>query len=262
LSADLHGRSRVARARRTTLRFDLRQSACGLSGQGFRAFTVGRMELIMSDLQLRKDVLDELEYEPSVNAAHIGVAVDKGIVTLSGHVSNYAEKTVAVTVVRRVKGVRAIADEVEVRYPSDKKTADDEIAKRAIDILSWDTMIPRDSIQVTVRDGLVTLSGNVDWYYQKTVAEEDVRKLSGVRDVIDNIEIRPRIRADDVKRKIEDALRRHAEVEARLVRVTVVDNDKVLLEGKVDNWDERRAVEMAAWSAPGVRLVEDRLTIS
>jgi osmotically-inducible protein OsmY len=216
----------------------------------------------MSDLQLRKDVLDELEYEPSVNAAHIGVAVDKGIVTLSGHVSSYAEKTTAVAVVRRVKGVRAIADEVEVRYPSDKKTADDEIAKRAIDILSWDTMVPRDSIQVTVRDGLVALSGNVDWYYQKTVAEEDVRKLSGVRGVIDNIEIRPRIRADDVKRKIEDALRRHAEVEARLVRVTVVDNDKVLLEGQVDNWDERRAVEQAAWSAPGVRSVDDRLTIS
>jgi len=216
----------------------------------------------MSDLQLRKDVLDELEYEPSVNAAHIGVAVDKGIVTLSGHASSYAEKITAVALVRRVKGVRAIADEVEVRYPSDKKTADDEIAKRAIDILSWDTMVPRDSIQVTVRDGLVALSGNVDWYYQKTVAEEDVRKLSGVRGVIDNIEIRPRIRAGDVKRKIEDALRRHAEVEARLVRVTVVDNDRVLLEGRVDNWEERRAVEQAAWSAPGVRSVEDRLTIS
>jgi len=216
----------------------------------------------MSDLQLRKDVLDELEYEPSVNAAHIGVAVDKGIVTLSGHAASYAEKITAVAVVRRVKGVRAIADEVEVRYPSDKKTADDEIAKRAIDILSWDTMVPRDSIQVTVRDGLVALSGNVDWYYQKTVAEEDVRKLSGVRGVIDNIEIRPRIRAGDVKRKIEDALRRHAEVEARLVRVTVVDNDRVLLEGRVDNWEERRAVEQAAWSAPGVRSVEDRLTIS
>jgi len=216
----------------------------------------------MSDLQLRKDVLDELEYEPSVNAAHIGVAVDKGIVTLSGHAASYAEKITAVAVVRRVKGVRAIADEVEVRYPSDKKTADDEIAKRAIDILSWDTMVPRYSIQVTVRDGLVALSGNVDWYYQKTVAEEDVRKLSGVRGVIDNIEIRPRIRAGDVKRKIEDALRRHAEVEARLVRVTVVDNDRVLLEGRVDNWEERRAVEQAAWSAPGVRSVEDRLTIS
>jgi osmotically-inducible protein OsmY len=215
----------------------------------------------MSDLQLRKDVLDGLEYEPSVNAAHIGVAIDKGIATLSGHVASYAEKIAAIAAARRVKGVRGIADEIDVRYPSDKKTSDDEIAKRAADILSWDTMVPKGCVQATVRDGLVILTGNVDWYYQKTVAEEDVRKLSGVRGVIDNVEIRPRVQAENVRRQIEQALKRHADLEAKAIRVTVNDN-KVVLEGTVDSWDELRAVEKAAWSAPGVKSVEGRLTIS
>jgi osmotically-inducible protein OsmY len=215
----------------------------------------------MSELQLRQDVLDELEFEPSINAAHIGVAAENGVVTLSGHVSTYAEKTTAVAAARRVRGVRAIADEIEVRYPSGKKTADDEIAKRAVDILGWDTMVPSGAIQVTVRDGSLILTGKVDWYYQKKAAEDAVRKLSGVRGVVNNIEIKPHVKAEDVKRKIEDALKRHAEVEAKAIRVTVTANDKVLLEGKVDNWDERFAVENAAWSAPGVRSVEDRLAI-
>jgi osmotically-inducible protein OsmY len=215
----------------------------------------------MSELQLRQDVLDELEYEPSVDAAHIGVAVDKRVVTLTGHVATYAEKLAAMAAVRRVKGVRAIADEIEVRYPSDKQTSDDQIAKRAIDILAWDTLVPSGSIQVTVRDGWVTLAGSVDWYYQKINAEEDVRKLSGVRGVVNCIEIRPRVQAADVKRKIEDALKRHAEIEAKAIRVTVHDHN-VVLEGKVDTWDERYAAETAAWSAPGVKSVEDRLTIA
>jgi len=215
----------------------------------------------MSALQLRQDILDELEFEPSVSAAHIGVAVEAGVATLSGHVRTYAEKLAAVSATRRVRGVKAIADEIEVRYASDKKTGDDEIAKRARDILGWDTMVPSGSIQVMVRDGWVTLSGNVDWFYQKKVAEEDVRKLSGVRGVLNNIEIRPHAKADDIKRKIEDALKRHAEVEARAIRITVRDNDRVLLEGKVDNWDERHAIENAAWSAAGVRSVEDRITV-
>ena len=129
----------------------------------------------MSALQLRQDILDELEFEPSVSAAHIGVAVEAGVATLSGHVGSYAEKLAAVAATRRVRGVKAIADEIEVRYAIDKKTGDDEIAKRAVDILDWDTMVPSGSIQVMVRGGWVTLSGNVDWFYQKKAAEEDVR---------------------------------------------------------------------------------------
>jgi hyperosmotically inducible protein len=213
----------------------------------------------MSELQLRQDVVDELEFEPSVDAAHIGVAVDKGVVTLTGHVASYAEKQAAIAAVRRVKGVRAIAEEIEVRYPMDKKTSDDEIAQRAIDILGWDTMVPSDAIQVMVHNGWVTLTGSVDWYYQKKHAEEDVRKLSGVRGVTNTIKIKPSAQAEDVKRKIEEALKRHAEIEASAIQVTVRERNKVILEGKVGSWDERHAVENAAWSAPGVKSVEDRM---
>ena len=213
----------------------------------------------MNALQLRQNVVDELEYEPSIDAAHIGVAVDKGVVTLTGHVATYAQMQAAIAAVRRVKGVRAIAEEIQVRYPSHKKTSDDEIAKRAIDILGWDTMVPRDSIQVMVHDGLVTLTGTVDWHYQKKHAEEDVRKLSGVRGVNNTIEIKPSVHAEDVKQKIEQALKRHAEIEANAIRVTVHEGNKVVLEGKVGSWDERHAVENAAWSAPGVKSVEDRM---
>ena len=218
-------------------------------------------DTIMNDITLRHDVLDELEYEPSVNAEHIGATVDKGTVTLSGHVKSYAEKQVAIDAVRRVSGVRAIADDIEVRYDSDKKTSDDEIAKRAVDILAWDSLVPKDAITILVRDGWVTLSGKVNWYYQRKTAEEAVRKLSGVRGIVNNIVIAPTVKSADVKRKIEDALKRHAEIESKSIRVTVKENDAVLLEGTVENWDERYAVENAAWSAPGVRSVEDRLAI-
>jgi osmotically-inducible protein OsmY len=181
--------------------------------------------------------------------------------TLSGHVASYAEKLAAIAAVRRIRGVRAIAEEIDVRYVIDKKTSDDEIAKRTVDILGWDTMVPSGSIQVMVRDGWITLTGNADWYYQKKAAEDDVRKLSGARGVINNIHIRPHVRPDDVKQKIEDALKRHAEIEAKAIRISVHGNDRVVLEGEVDNWDEKYAVETAAWSAGGVKSVEDRLTI-
>lgn len=215
----------------------------------------------MYDLKLRDDVLEELAYEPIVDAAHIGVAVDQNVVTLTGHVGSYAQKIAAISAVRRVKGVHGIADEIDVRYPSDPKTSDDETAKRAINMLAWDSVIPKDAIQVTVRDGWVTLTGRVGWQYQKANAERDIRRLSGVRGVINNIEIEPHAEAENVKKKIEAALERHAEVEAKGIRVTVTENSEVLLEGKVDNWEEKFAVENAAWSAPGVRNVRDRLTI-
>ncbi|MGB8397390.1 BON domain-containing protein [Bradyrhizobium sp.] len=216
----------------------------------------------MTDSQLRQDVIDELEFDPSFDGVHIGVAVDKNVVSLSGHVNSYAEKLAAIAAARRVKGVHAIAESIEVRYPYQNKTADDQIAKRANDILNWDVLVPGNTIDVLVQDGWVTLSGNADWYYQKTAAEDDVRKLSGVRGVTNKIVIKPRVDSSNVKSKIESALKRHAEVEAKAIRVTVQNGNKVVLEGKVDNWDERRAVENAAWSAAGVASVEDRLTIS
>jgi osmotically-inducible protein OsmY len=221
------------------------------------------MEDVMTDSQLRQDIIDELEFEPIVSGEHIAVAVDKNVVTLGGHVNSYAEKLAAIAAVRRIKGVHAIAENIEVRYPCQNKTADDQIAKRAIDIISWDIHIPAGSVDVLVQDsGWVTLSGTVDWYYQRRAAEDDVRKLSGVRGVTNEITIKPVVDTSNLKSKIESALKRHAEVEAKAIRVTVKNGSKVVLEGMVDNWDERRAVENAAWSAAGVSFVDDRLTIA
>ena len=214
----------------------------------------------MSDGLLRRDILDELDFEPSVKAANIGVAVENGVVTLTGHVSSYAEKIAAEQAVRRVKGVRAIAQEIEVRFPSDKKIADDEIAKRALDILHW-SLVPSDVVKLTVQNGLITLNGEVEWQYQKRAAEDTVRKLSGIVGVVNDIRIQPQVLVPDLKKKIEDALKRSAEVEAKAIRVTVRDGGNILLEGKVHDWLERYVVENAAWSAPGVKAVEDRLTI-
>jgi osmotically-inducible protein OsmY len=216
---------------------------------------------MMNELKLRDDILDELAYEPIVDPAHIGVTADQNVVTLTGHVGSYAQKLAALSAVRRVKGVHGIADEIEVRAPSGAKMSDDEIASRAINVLSWDSVVPSEAIQVKVRDGLVTLTGKVHWYYQKSSAERDVRNLSGVRSMVNNIEVEPHAKADNVKKNIEAALTRHAEIEAKDIRVTVRDDDEVLLEGKVRNWDEKFAVENAAWSAPGVKNVRDRLTI-
>ena len=142
-----------------------------------------------------------------------------------------------------------------------KKCPTTRSLKRAINVLSWDSVLPNNAIQVTVREGLVTLTGKVNWYYQKSSAERDVRRLLGVRSVVSNIQIEPHAKPENVKRKIEAALKRHAEIEAGDIRVTVRDDDEVLLEGKVRNWDEKFAVESAAWSAPGVKNVKDQLTI-
>jgi len=212
----------------------------------------------MSDLELRGRVMAELDYDPSIDAAHIGVAVDQGIVTLTGHVSNYAEKVAAERAVRRVKGVRAVADEIEIRLPREKKTSDDEIAKRAADILRWDTQVPSDAIQITVQDGWVTLSGAVDWQYQRTAAESDIYKLSGVLGVNNHIRIQSRAQVADLESRIEEALKRNAEIEAESIKVSV-DDGAVTLTGFVHDLAERQAIKSAVWSAPGVRSVDDQL---
>jgi len=215
---------------------------------------------MISDLQLRQDVLDELEFEPSVNAAHIGVTADRGVVTLTGFVTSYAEKTAAERTARRVKGVKAIAEEIEVRLPSDRKRADDEIAARAIDILKWQVGLPANRIKVKVEKGIVTLTGEVDWQFQKTEADHVVHKLSGVVDVLNQIRVTAPLEAVEVKQKIENALRRSAELEAS--RITVeTEGGRVILRGRVHAWYERDIAERAAWSAPGVTEVQDRITI-
>ena len=213
----------------------------------------------MDDKTLRQNILDELEFEPRIDAAHIGLAVEDGVVTLSGHVSSYDEKLAAEQAVRRVKGVKAIAQEIEVRYKYQFKTDDDQIARRAADVLAWN-LVPADSVQVTVQKSWVTLSGKVDWQYQKIAAEFAVSKLAGVSEVTNLIELKPHAEPKDVKQKIMAALHRSAQVDANNIQVTVI-GGKVRLDGKVKAWYECGIVEHAAWSAPGVTQVEDNLTV-
>lgn len=215
----------------------------------------------MSDIDLRQSVLDELEFEPSLSAANIAVAVHDGIVTLSGHVPTFAEKVAAERAAARVRGVRGIAQEIEVRPPGKNLTADDEIARRIADVLRWNTAIPKDALQVSVARGWVTLTGQVEWNYQRDAAEKAVRGMSGVTGLFNNIAVSPSATASDVRTRIEKALQRDAELEAAGIRVQV-SHDKVTLEGRVHSLFEKRAAERAAWAAPGVRAVEDRLSIS
>lgn len=214
----------------------------------------------MKDTELRQDVIDELEFEPSIDAADIGVAVEDGTVTLTGHVPTYSQKMMAENIVKRIKGVHAIAQEIEVRPFGSHITADDEIAKRAANSLRWNSSVPMDAVQVKVENGLVSLNGKVKWYFEKLAAEKAVRDLTGVKGVSNLILIEPNVSPIDVRQRIESALRRDAELEAKRIQVKV-DDRKVMLDGKVRTWAERDAAERAAWAAPGVTSVVDRIAI-
>lgn len=215
----------------------------------------------MTDAMLRQRVIDEIEFEPRVEGQHIAVMAERGVVTLTGHVASIAERMYAVEAARRVRGVRAIADDIEVRLPTAPKTADDQIARRAADILDWDIHVPPRAIGVVVENGWVTLSGTVNWKFQRSAAEADIHKLTGVRGVSNHVQVRPGIDAANLKERIEAALKRRAEVEAGGVRVSIEGGNRVVLEGSVDSFRERLAAEDAAWSAPGVADVDDRLTV-
>src|ERR1044072_8918207 len=211
----------------------------------------------MDDKTLRRNVVAELDWDPSVDSANIGVTVDNGIVTLTGHVPTYAEKIAAAGVVRRVKGVRAVAQESEV-FSAYTGNSDENIARRAVNILEWDIMLPRDAVKVQIAQGYVTLSGQVEWDYQRRIAEADVRKLGGVKGVTNNITLKPRADAGDIKHRIEQALERSASIDAKAIKVSVNDG-RVTLDGKVRAWHERDAAEWAAWAAPGVSSVVDHV---
>ena len=215
----------------------------------------------MRDFELQQHVMDELDFEPAVNPAHIGVIAENGVITLTGHVGSYAEKLAAEKAARRVKGVHAIAQELEVRFAGDKKTADDEIAGRAVSILRWSTVLPEDAVRVRVQNGWLTLAGEVEWQYQRNTAEAAVRRLSGVRGVTNTIKLKRRVLPTDIRQKIEQALNRNAAIVSQGIRVSVADGGTVHLEGIVHDMHERDVVEAAAWSAPGVMQVEDRLAI-
>ena len=214
----------------------------------------------MDDKSLKRLIDDELDFEPSIDAADIGVTVENGIVTLSGHVPNYAQKTKVEEIVGRIKGVRGYAEEIEVRFPGERHMADDLLAERAADLIKWNAMVPPDAVKVKVQKGYMTLTGAVEWQYQKDSAYRAVSQMDGLVGVYNRIELRPRVSASDVKTRIEDALKRNAELEADAIKVNVADG-KVTLEGKVKAWWERGIAERAAWAAPGVKQVEDHLRI-
>jgi osmotically-inducible protein OsmY len=215
----------------------------------------------MTDSQLQQDVLNELKWEPGVRHEKIGVSVTDGVVTLSGMVPTYSEKVLAEQAARRVKGVRAVAEDLVVRLDYQPKTSDAEIAKRVADVLEWNSLIPHDKINVTVEDRVVRLRGTADWNYQKDLAFKDASKIAGVIRVDNWIEVSPKIYEEVVRNKIEDAFERQADLEADKIQVTT-EGHKVVLSGKVGSWNQRSIAERAAWAAPGVTQVEDNLVVA
>jgi osmotically-inducible protein OsmY len=213
-----------------------------------------------TDKQLQHDVIAELSWEPSVNAAHIGVEVSNGVVTLAGHVTNYAEKLNAERAARRVVGVTALAIEMDVKLAGTSKRNDSELASAAVAALQSATYLPND-VKVKVEGGWITLSGEVEWDYQRQSSVGAVRHLSGVTGVSDQIAIKPKVSATLVKTDIEAALKRRARNDAQKISVDVQGSD-VTLTGAVHSWSERDLARDSAWGTPGVRNVFDKMTVS
>ena len=215
----------------------------------------------MTDSELKVHVQSALDWEPSVDVSDIGVSVDESVVTLRGNVASYAEKMAAERVALRVYGVKAVANDLAVHIGNLFHRTDTEIAHAAVAALKWNTVVPNDKITVTVANGWLTLKGAVDWQYQRDAAFRTVRDLTGVQGVTNSVTLKTPVKSIDVRDKIEAAFKRSAEVDARRVNVTALDG-KVILSGNVHSWFEREEAERAAWAAPGVTQVEDRLTIT
>lgn len=214
-----------------------------------------------NDSQLQRDVIAELAWEPSIDPADIGVSVNDGVVTLSGYVKSFPEKLGAEKASRRVAGVTAIAQEIQVRLAADRKTADHEIAKRILDMFSWNFAIPDGALTVKVERGWVTLMGTVDWRFQSDEARRVAGRVSGVVGVANLIEVKKLPVPADVKHLIMQAFKRQANLDANAVTV-VTDGGTVKLGGRVKAWHERGIAERAAWAAPGVTRVEDNIVVA
>lgn len=212
------------------------------------------------DKHLKQAVLDELKWEPSVNAAHIGVTAKDGVITLNGHVETYWEKSAAEKAAKRVKDVKAIAEEIEVRLPFTVTHGDEEIAAAAVGRLAWDSSVPPDCVKAKVENGWVTLTGEVDWRFQHEAAAEDVRSLWGVKGVSNEIRIRAKPDTGAIREKIITALDR-SWFDPALINVSA-DGGKVKLTGKVNSWYERDEAGFAAWAAPGTTAVVNDISVS
>jgi osmotically-inducible protein OsmY len=213
------------------------------------------------DSDIRRDVEDELRWDPDIDATDIAVTVKNGVVTLAGFVRSYMQEYQAEADAKRVAGVTAVANDLEVRLPGVDERPDPDIARDAIERIKSELPYAWDKIRVVVKSGWVTLEGEVEWNYQRQRAEEAVRRVRGLKGVTNSIEVKPQVAPSEIRRKIEDALRRAAEIDASRITVETIGSE-VILRGTVRSWAERREAERAAWSAPGVARVDNRIIIS
>jgi osmotically-inducible protein OsmY len=213
-----------------------------------------------SDKTIQKEVIDQLKWEPFLNASQIGVSVNKGVVTLSGEVDSYAKKWTAEKAAKKVAGVRVIAEEIQVGHSPDYPKTDAEIGQAILDSLKWNTMIPEDRIKIRVQDGNVKLEGEVEWEYQRVQAKSAIENLTGVRSVANLITVKPVFTPSDIQKKINAAFQRSATIDSSRIH-TEVSGRKVILRDKVRSFAEKEDAENAAWSAPGVQIIESTLEI-